>query len=189
MKRRRQVPPGQPGEDTNTGSPLPGGPVFLAVGRLRRSHGIHGEMIMDVLTNFPERLRPGKIVYVGDAHEPIRLASVRGHDKAMIIGLSGVDSPEAVARFRNLLVYSKASELPELPEGEYYHHELIGLRVIDEAGQALGELTSILETGANDVYVIKTPVGKELLIPAVEDVVLEVNPERGEMRVRPPEWS
>jgi 16S rRNA processing protein RimM len=189
MKRRRQTPPNETPQDTNTGSPLPGEPVFLAVGRLRRSHGIEGEMLMDVLTGFPERLRPGKTIYLGEAHEPARLASVRGHARELIVRLAGVQTPEATAPYRNMLVYVKASEMPSLPEGEYYHHQLIGLSVLDEAGTVLGELDQILETGANDVYLVKTPDGKELLLPAVEEVILEVDLEQHQMRVRPPEWQ
>ncbi len=188
MKRRRQVPPNQPQQDPSTGSPAQGEPVFLAVGRLRRSHGIQGEMIMDILTGFPQRLQAGKVVYLGDTHEQAELASVRGHDKALIVRLSGVHTPEETAKYRNLVVYVKATELPELPEGEYYHHDLMGLSIVDEAGEVLGTLDQILETGANDVYVVKTPEGKEILLPATEDVILEVNLERREMKVRPPEW-
>ncbi len=189
MKRRRQVPPNAGQDDTSTGSPSSGGPVFIAVGRLRRPHGVQGEIQMDVLTDFPERMRAGKTIYIGDTHEPMRLTGVRGHDRAMILRFPGIESPEAVGRFRNMVVYVKADELPKLPEGEYYHHQLLGLSVVDESGQALGSLSDILETGANDVYVVKTAEGKELLLPAIEEVILEVNLERGEMRVRPPEWA
>lgn len=203
MKRRRKMPGSadQKSEDQSsvdpnsvaeqkpgTGSPAQGEPVFLAVGRLRRSHGIAGEMIMDVLTDFPERLSPGKIIYVGEAHEPVKIEGLRGHNRAMIIHLANLDSPEATARYRNAMIYVKASELPKLPEGEYYHHQLLGLAVVNDAGEELGQLTDILETGANDVYLVKTLVGKEILLPAVEEVILEVDLERHQIRVRPPEW-
>ncbi len=143
---------------------------------------------MDVLTGFPERLRPGVTLFAGPEHEPIRLASVRGHERELIVALVGFETPEEIGRFRNTAVYIKAQGLPELPEGEYYHHELLGLQVVDEFGQKVGELMGIIETGANDVYVVKTPEDKELLLPAVEEVILEVNLEKGELVVRPPEW-
>lgn len=189
MKRRRQVPPNQSEQDLSTGSPSPGEPVLLAVGRLRRPHGVTGEIVMEVLTGFPERLRAGKTVLVGEAHEPMRFASVRQHNQGKIVRFSGINTPEDVGRLRNMLVYIKATELPDLPEGEYYHHQLIGITVVDEAGKLLGKLTEILETGANDVYVVKTPEGKELLLPAVDEVILTVEPERGEMRVRLQDWQ
>jgi 16S rRNA processing protein RimM len=188
MKRRRQVPQDQTQQDTSAGSPTPGEPAFLAVGRLRRPHGITGEILMDVLTDFPERLRPGKTVYVGETHEPLRIAGIRGHNLELIVRFHGMNTSEEVGRLRNALAFVKASEVPTLPEGEYYHHQLLGLTVVDETGNELGKLEQILETGANDVYVVKTTEGKELLLPAVEDVILEVNLERREVRVRPPEW-
>ena len=189
MKRRRQVPPNnQSQQDPNTGSPSLGEPVFLAAGRLRRSHGIEGEMLMDVLTDYPERLTPGRTVYIGDSHEPAQIASTRGHNRELIIRLEGVENPEATSKYRNALLFVKATELPKLPEGEYYYHQLLGMTVLDEAGQVLGKLADILETGANDVYVVKSEDGKELLLPAIEDVILSVDLEQRQMRVRPPEW-
>lgn len=188
MKRRRSIPTDQPPVDSSTGSPAPGGPVFLAVGRLRRPHGVKGEMVMEVLTGFPERLHPGKEVYVGEGRQPIRLASVRPHDKALLVSLAGIENPEEAGRYRNALVFVRAADLPPLPEGEYYHHELIGMVVQNEDGQVVGELVNVLETRANDVYEIKTPEGKELLLPAVEEVILNVNPGQRMMTVRVPEW-
>ena len=145
-------------------------------------------MVMDVLTDFPERLRIGKIVYVGEQHEPLRIASRRGHDRQMIIRFHGFTTPEQAGRLRNHNVYVQASTLPRLPAGQYYHHELLGLKVVDESGQVLGQLAQILETGANDVYLIRTPEGKEMLLPALEGVILAVELEKGEMRVRPLEY-
>jgi 16S rRNA processing protein RimM len=145
-------------------------------------------MVMEVLTDFPERIYAGKSVYVGESHELMELASVRGHDQAMLIRFASILTPEDAGRFRNQGVFIRTAELPKLPEGEYYHHQLLGLSVVDAAGQALGELEDILETGANDVYLVKTLEGKELLLPAIDDVILEVNLDRREMRVRPPDW-
>ena len=186
MKRRNSTTPEQ---NSPTGSPAPGEPVFIAVGYLRRPHGIHGEIFMDVLTDFPERMRPNRQVFLGDQHEAIRLASVRWHGQALLVSFKGIETPEDVGRYRNTSVYIKADELPTLPEDEYYHHQLLELRVVDEQGQLIGVLEEILETGANDVYVVRAPEGNEVLIPAIEGVVLEVNLERGEMKVRPPEWG
>jgi 16S rRNA processing protein RimM len=187
MKRRRRfLPNTQP--DTTTGSSTSGEPVYLAVGRLRRPHGIEGAIYMEVLTDFPDRLRTGRTVYVGDAHEPMRLVSLRRTDRDMIVRLAGFHTPEEIGRLRNETVFIKATNLPKLPEGEYYHHQLLGLKVIDETGSLVGLLDQILETGANDVYLIKSPDGKEILLPAVEEVVLGVDLEKGEISVRLPEY-
>jgi 16S rRNA processing protein RimM len=144
---------------------------------------------MDVLTDFPERIRAGRLVYVGENHEEHKLGSVRPADKTLLVTLSGFKTPEDAARFRNSYVYTRVEELPELPPGEYYHHQLVGLAVVNESGQPLGELVEVLQTGANDVYVVRTDSGGELLFPAIAEVVLAVDLERQEMRVRPQDWG
>lgn len=159
-------------------------PVFLAVGRLRRAHGVSGEIRMDVLTDFPERLEPGVQVYAGPQRQPLRLRSVRSHQSALLVAFDGIDTPEQAGELRNLLVQVRADDRPALPEGEYYHHQILGLKVFSEAGEYLGEIREILETGANDVYLIRAENGAEILLPAVEDVVLAVDLERAKMRVR-----
>lgn len=144
---------------------------------------------MDVLTDFPERLKPRRVLYAGDEHEPVRLQSVRWHNKVMLVKILGYDSPEAAAKYRNMALYVRMDELPALPEGEYYHHQLIGLRVLLENGETAGVLEEILTTGANDVYTVRKPDGSEILLPAIEDVILKVDLDRGEMVVRLQEWG
>jgi 16S rRNA processing protein RimM len=77
----------------------------------------------------------------------------------------------------------KTKDVPSLPEGQYYQHQLLGLKVLDEEGRELGSLTQILETGANDVYVVTDEAGKELLLPVIPPVILELKPEDGFIRV------
>lgn len=171
------------------GSPNPGEPVYIALGLLRRTHGIYGELVMEILTDFPERLRAGRVVYIGEQHAEHKLGSVRSANKNLLVTIRGVKTPEDAARFRNQYVYARTEDLPELPEGEYYHHQLLGLAVVDETGKPLGELVEVLRTGANDVYVVRAENGSELLLPAIEEVVLAVDLQRQEMRVRPQEWG
>lgn len=163
-------------------------PGFLVVGKLRRPHGLVGEMLMEILTTFPERLRPGKQVYIGEDHQPIKIVSVRHHAKGLILRFSDLDHVNKVAFLRNTLVFVRVNELPKLAEGEYYHHELIGLEVVSESGEQLGVLAEILVTGANDVYVVRTAENKEILIPAVESIVLGVDIEKRVIRVKLQEW-
>lgn len=187
MKKRRTQP--ETPEQDQTGSPPLGEPVFLVIGLLRRSHGLKGDVIMDVFTDFPERLSAGKTVYIGDTYRPAIIQRLRPANKKILIGFEGYSNPESTADLRNQLVYVPAAEMPVLPEGEFYHHQLIGLRVVDSSDQVLGMLNDILETGANDVYVVKSADGSETLIPAVENFVLDINLERGEIKVVPPEWD
>ncbi|MCD4672844.1 MAG: ribosome maturation factor RimM [Anaerolineaceae bacterium] len=187
MNRHRPMSPDRNRNETG-GSPGKGGPLLLAVGKLRRPHGIHGEILMDVLTDFPDRLGPGKEVYVGESHRPYEIIHMRRHDPALLVTLDGIDTRESAGELRNQLVYVYADGLPDLPEGEYYHHQLMGLRVEDEAGNELGVLEQILVTGANDVYLVRTSDDKELLLPAIHDVVLEIDIKQGKMVVRPMDW-
>lgn len=143
---------------------------------------------MEVLTDFPERIRPGSTLLAGDDHTPLVVSQLRATDKALLITFEGFDDEQAVGTLRNQILYVRADNLPELPEGEYYHHQLLGLRVLDESGAQLGFLSEILETGANDVYLVVSPEGKEVLLPVIEGVVQKVDLNRGEMTVRAPEW-
>lgn len=170
--------------DNSPGSPSPGEPEFLAVGKLRRPHGVRGEILMDVLTDFPERLQPGVTIYVGPDRLPLLLASCRWHREAMLVSFTGHHNPEQAGELRNQLVFVRADDRPPLPEGEYYHHQLLGLKVIADTGAELGVLKEILETGANDVYVVARPAAEDFLLPAIADVILVIDLQRGEMRVR-----
>ncbi len=173
---------------TPAGSPQTGGPVFLVVGKLRRSHGINGEIQMEVLTDHPENLRAGAEFYYGEEHIPVKLVSRRPHGDLILAAFEGFDSRESVSQLTNHLLYIRREALPPLPEGEYYHFQLIGLKAITETGENLGILKEVIETGANDVYLVLTPDGKELLLPAQADVILGVDLEQAEIQVRPPEW-
>ena len=165
-----------------SGSPA-GEPVYLTVGFLRRPHGLHGEIIMDLRTDFPERLKSGRKLFLGEEHKPMTLVSARPHAKGMLIKFKGVETPEDVGQFRNQWVYVKASDVPPLPEGQIYQHELFGFKVLDESDNLLGELVEIIETGANDVYVVRDDSGHEILLPAIPSVVLDLDPARRLMRV------
>jgi 16S rRNA processing protein RimM len=165
------------------GSPVEGEPLFLVVGKLRHSHGLRGEILMEVVTDFPERIRPGNNLYIGDNHQPMRIASCRVHSGNLLLAFDGIDTPEEVGQLRNQWVYVPASDRPPLSEGEYYHHQLLGLEVTSEEGAELGKITHILETGANDVYVVRSDSGKEVLLPAIQSVILNIDLENGQVLV------
>ncbi len=172
-----------PDKSGHPGSPTTGEPVYLAVGLLRRPHGLRGDILFTVTTDFPERLRPGTLVYFGDDKREMKITRRRPHNDGIIFGFEGISTPEQAAKYTGKTVFVPAEGRPPLPEGEYYHHQIIGLEVFDEAGASLGVVSEILETGANDVYVVKNPAGRELLLPALEQVVLEIDLERKLMKV------
>ncbi len=152
-----------------------GGPAFLVVGKVRRPHGVHGEVVAEILTDFPQRLRPKRAIFLGEEHVQLIIASQRPHNEGLLLGFEGITTPEKAGLYRNQILSIAASEPYELPEGEFYFHELLDLEVVDEVGNSLGSLTEILETGANDVYVVTGSAGRELLLPAIPEVILEVD--------------
>ena len=171
-------------QNANTGSPKNGEPVYLVVGLLRRPHGVRGEIMMEIITDFPERVKPGEKFYLGEAHKPVTIRSSRKHKQGILVAFEGVADRDEIGAYRNTYLYVDLNDWPPLPEGEYYDFELVGLEVIvEESGEVLGELVEILETGANDVYVVKSDSGQEYLLPAIPEVVLDVDLDAEQMKV------
>ncbi len=160
------------------GSPSSGEPVYLAVGIFRRPHGVQGDLLLEIYTDFPERIRPGTQLYVGDEKQTLKITRRRPHANGLLLGLAGVTDLEQAGRYRNQVAYVPADDRPSLPEGEYYHHQILGLQVLDESGHELGTVREILQTGANDVYVVAGPDGREILLPALKQVLLGVDLEQ-----------
>jgi len=165
-----------------SGSPI-GEPLYLSVGFLRRPHGLAGEIIMDLHTDFPDRMKTGRKLFVGEEYQPVTLTNVRPHQAGLLVKFKDVETPEDAGKFRNQWVFIKAKDAPPLPEGKIYQYELIGFKVVDENENPLGTLVEILETGANNVYVVKDDAGKELLLPAIPSVILELDTGRRLIRV------
>ncbi|HEX7540605.1 MAG TPA: ribosome maturation factor RimM [Anaerolineales bacterium] len=165
------------------GPPTAGGPAFLVVGKVRRPHGVHGKVVAEIYTDFPERLSPKKAIYLGEKHTRLVITNQRPHNEGLLLGFEGVTTPDQAGRYRNQILSIAAVETSKLPEGEFYFHELLDLEVVDEAGNLLGTLTDILETGANDVYMVTGSSGRELLLPAISEVVLDVDLDKKTMKV------
>lgn len=176
---RAELPP----PERRAGSPQPGEPDFLVVGKLRRPHGVRGELILELVTDFPERLQPGMLLFVGEDHTPLALRSRRPYQRDLLVAFDGFTTPEQSGKLRNSFVFVRTADRPPLPEGEYYHHQLIGLRVVEVGGGELGVVRDILQTGANDVYVVRTLQGAEILLPAIDSVIQEIDLGAGELRV------
>jgi 16S rRNA processing protein RimM len=138
-------------------------------------------------TDFPERMKKGRKLFVGEIHKPMTLTNVRPHGTGMLVKFNSIDTPEDASQYRNQWVYVRAKDVP-LPDDQHYRHELLGLHVVDENDHPVGELIEILETGANDVYVVQNDSGKEILLPNIPSVVLDLDLERGFLKVHLLEW-
>ncbi len=181
--RRRQAAARRRNKQEKTGSPYSGEPAFLLVGILRRPHGLRGEILMAVMTDFPERIQVGSVFLMGNRHEPITIKSIRQHNKGLIVGLEGCPDRTAVEGMSNKKLFVRADDRPPLPEGEYYLHELLGLQVITDQDAVLGHLVEMIETGATNVYVVRPEEGRDILLPAMDEVILAIDLEKKEMRV------
>ena len=158
-------------------------PAFLLVGILRRPHGTRGEIIMSVMTDFPERLKPGITLFRGLDRTPMVVRSLRHHNSGMLVSFEGWDTREDVGIFRNHEMFVRADDRPALPEGEHYLHEILGLAVVSDEGQSLGIVTDWIETGANGVFVVSPPEGKDILLPDIDQVILNVDVENKQITV------
>lgn len=179
---------GNANNQNNQGSLQTSEPEFICIGKIHRTHGIKGDVIMDPMTDFPERIRRGKKVFIGEDHRPLTVARVRQKAPYLLIAFQEIEDETQAAEFRNTYVYVKTSDLPKLPDGEYYFHQLIGLDAVNMAGEHIGTLADILETGANDVYVIRKKDGSEELVPDVPQFIQEIDVANHFIRIDFPEW-
>lgn len=175
-------------ERLDTGSHSSREPEFLLLGKLRRAHGLHGEIPLELHTKMLELLSPEIVVYVGDSHQPYTIETTRWKKPLLLLKFKGISDRTVVSQLTNRLVYIEANKLESLPEGEFYYHEIIGLEVFDDHGQLLGVLEQIHETGANDVYIVRDKNGTETLIPAINDMILSIDIDEGRMIVSRMEW-
>lgn len=157
-------------------------PGLLAVGRILRPHGVRGDLLLTSLTDFPEHLGEIDTVYLGEAHEPFPVTGFRQHRGQLILRLAGVSDRESADAFRGQLVQIQTQSATPLPPGSYYHHEVLGMNAITDGGEQLGEVVEILQTGANDVYVVRG-AGGEILLPAIRSVILEISLAKRQMTV------
>jgi len=157
-----------------TGSPIESEPDFILVGVVRRPHGVKGELLVSLETDFPERLIKGAKFYLSEDHTPITIRSRRPHGDGLLLAFEEFPDEPSVLRFHNVPLYSRVAEMPELPAGKFYQHQLLGLQVVEENGEIVGKLAQIFNTGSNDVYVVRNHEGIEILLPAISDVIKRI---------------
>jgi 16S rRNA processing protein RimM len=130
-------------------------------------------------------VQPDSTVWLGPDRRRERVHSLRPHRGGFLLYLHGCRDREAAEAFRGHELQLRLQDAAPLAEGVYYHWQILGLRVLTEAGQVLGEVVEILETGANDVYVVRDEQGGEILLPAIRSVVIRVDESAGQLVVRP----
>lgn len=160
-------------------------PRFLVIGRILKPHGVRGEVRVEMHTDVPERFTWLETVYVGTQQpRPVGVEGVRFHQSWALLKLEGYDDRETAAELRSELLQVPEEESIPLEEGEYFLYQLEGLQVFTDDGAFLGEIASVLETGANNVFIVRGPSG-EILIPDIQDVVLDIDFEAKRMLIHP----
>ncbi len=159
---------------------------WAAIGKVVALFGIRGELKVLLLTDIPNRFAGLGAVYAGPDHARCLIQSVRPYKGEMIVlKLEGIDDADTAESLRDQNLAIPVSELAQLPPDSYYQHDILGLMVITLKGQKLGSIVDIIVTGSNDVYVIKAPDGSQVLIPAIKDVIKQVDLIRRTMYIDP----
>lgn len=148
---------------------------YLVVGEILKPWGFRGELKIKIISDYPGRLLKHKTLYVGPQARAYQVERARLHSGYALVKFAGYDTDTSVAKLRGELVQIPEQAAAKLKKGQYFHHQIIGLTVIRAPGETLGTISEILETGANDVYVVKTPADKELLLPALKSVIKKID--------------
>ncbi|GMQ78649.1 MAG: ribosome maturation factor RimM [Anaerolineae bacterium] len=173
MKLNR--PPGKSKTEIRGSAKTNAEPRFLVIGRVIRPHGIRGDLRVESHTDDLERFSWIEKVYLNeDDGEPLLVENVRFHQKRVLLKLKGVEDRNAAESLRHSWLYIPMDEVVPLEEDEYFLFQLIGLKVVNQNGDVLGEVSDVLETKANNVFIVKDNE-HEHLIPDIPDVIREIN--------------
>ena len=159
---------------------------WATIGKVVALFGIHGELKVRLLSDIPNRFAELGVVYLGPDYWRHVIKSVRPYKGDMILlGLEHVNDANTAEALRGLEICIPLGELAKLPPGSYYQHDIIDLQVYTLDGYNVGKIVDIMVTGSNDVYIVKTVGGKQVLIPAIRDVIKEIDLARHTMHIDP----
>lgn len=193
MSSRRPPKPDAASRASGSASPVSGsgaaganGVDWVAVGAVVGAFGVHGELKIAPLTDFPDRFARTPTVYLGDDHAPYRVERAHAHKQHIVLALAGVADRTAAERLRGLRVWIPASELTPLAADQFYLHDLIGLRVRHVDGRDLGAIADVIATPGADLFLVRgTPGGQDVLLPAVKAFIKAVDLAAGTVLVDP----
>ena len=159
---------------------------WATIGQVVALFGVQGELKVRLLTDIPNRFAELENVYTGANHISYSIQSVRPYKGEMVVlKLKGIDDANAAEPLRNQELSIPLDEVAKLPSDSYYQHDILGLQVFTLDGQELGQIVEIIITGSNDVYSIKKPEGSQVLIPAIKDVIKQIDLIRRTMHIDP----
>lgn len=157
----------------------------VRVGVVVGTHGNDGRLRIVPETDNPNRFAKSSTLTINEAHYTVTNVTRAAGGTVLIVNFKEISSREQAAALNKHLVLVQIDDTPALPEGTYYHYQLLGMTVVDSSGAELGTITEVLNTGANDVYVITTDKS-ELIIPALGNVIIEVDVTNARMTIDVP---
>lgn len=158
---------------------------LIDVAQIVNTHGLRGEIKIYPRTDYPEFFEEISGVYLED-NSYYKITSVKYHKNMVILKLKGINTVDEAEALRNKVLYVPRSVFDDLPEGTYLIADIIGLEVFEEETN-YGKITDCIQTGSNDVYIVEKEDEKPLLIPALKNVIEEINISEGYMKVKLPE--
>ena len=158
---------------------------LLQVGVITQTHGVHGEVKVFPTTDDPERFLDLEYVFLDTGREKKKLTiqSVKFFKQFVILKFKGINNINDIEKYKRCSLLVDRENAVELEEDEYFIADMIGMNVLTEDGEIFGTLKDVIETGANDVYVINSKKHGEVLIPAIKECILDVNVKEGKMLV------
>jgi 16S rRNA processing protein RimM len=155
----------------------------VAVGRIGKAHGVHGEVSVLVLSDAPERFAVGAELWLEDGRRLV-VAQARPHKDRLLVRFREIDDRTRAVALQTSLLVVPASASPELPEGSWWDHQIEGCELETDTGRALGTVREVIHTAANDVWSVVDGAGNETLIPVLMDVLVRVDVEGKRIVVR-----
>ncbi len=158
---------------------------YLIVGQVINTHGVKGEIKATALTDDPQRFKQLKWVYIDKNGKLVKynISGLKFFKQFVIIKFESIDSIEEAEKLKGLYMKVDRANAVKLPKDSFFITDILGLKVYDENNSLLGALTDVIQTGSNDVYIVKNQEGKELLIPALKSVVKEISLDEGKISV------
>ena len=158
---------------------------YLEVGKIVNTHGLRGEVKVVPWTDYPDDFEDIEYVYAEKcgARERLDIKNIKYQKNNLIVKFAQINSIDEAETYKNLVLTADRDVLGKLPEGVYYIADLIGLEVVKETGEKVGEISDVINTGANDIYVVKREGKRDMLIPVIDEVVKKVDLENKKVTV------
>ena len=156
---------------------------YLETGKIVSIHGLKGEVKIQPWCDSPEYLCTFKCLYSKSGDRVYEIERIRPQGNMVIAKLKGIDTPEQAQALRGRILYIDRDDA-DLPEGSYFVADLIGLDIVTEDGEKIGTVSDVFNTGSNDIYEVKREEKKNLLLPVIDDVVLNIDVDGGKITVR-----